>query len=740
MRAPEAPPPVPCVRVDRPEPGLARLVLAPPHRRLAVLDAPLLRDLEAALVELERDASLQGLVVTGIDPLHFSAGADLEVLAALEDPEEAGRLARLGQRVLDHLHRLGLEGGGMLRTVAAAGGPVPGGAFEMALACDRIVLARAPSSRIGLPEVRLGILPGWGGCQRLPRRIGVLRALSVILEGRMLRPGAARRLGLVDRLTHPETLDRVAAAIALDREASPRRRRLAARLLIDRNPLATATIRALVGRRLRRKTHGFYPAPRAALDLVTRAPRTPLAEGLEREAQAIARLATGSVCKNLVRIFRGQEAARHHARLPEGDEVPPVRRVGILGAGVMGGSIASLLARRGIDARLRDPDRRALDRAVRDHRRTIRRDEARGRLRRHEAMLAADRLETTVEPAGFRRCDLVLEAVPERFDLKRRVLAEIEGQVSGDGILATNTSSLSVEGLAETLPHPERFVGIHFFHPVSRMPLVEIVRGSRTAPGAVARAARLAVDLGKTPVVVRDRPGFAVNRILAPYLDEALRLLEEGIRPERVDRVARSFGLPLGPLELLDEVGLDIAAHAARSLQDAFGERMNPSGAPGRLVERGRLGKKSGEGLYTYRRRGGKLRRGGPSHEIAALADAGAGRAILDDETILDRLLLPLVNEAARCLSEHVVEEAADLDLASVLGMGFPPFRGGVLRYADTRGPAVLAEHMRRIAATPAIQARPGGRARFEPAPMLATLAASGGLFHLHGTPGTSGG
>ena len=574
----EMPPEGSCVRIERPEPGLAVVVLDPPHRSLAVLDAALLRDLDRAITDLERDASLQGVVITGRAPDQFAAGADVHAIESLEDPADVVSLVRA-------VHALFLRIEGLRAfTVAAVGGPVPGGAYELALCCDRIVATEDAKTRIGLPETQLGIVPGFGGSHRLPRRIGTAAALTAILTGKLYASRPALRLGLVDRLTHPEYLRRVAADLALRRVRIPRARR---------GWVGRAADRALapwIARRARQqvqaKTRGHYPAAFAAIDLVTTAQATPPAGFAAREADAVATLATGKVCKNLIAIFLGMEEQKRLGRAARAGR--KIERVGVLGAGVMGAGIASLCVRKGLTARLMDLAADALDRAQLQHRADVDKDRRRRRLAAHEADAAIDRLEVTSTLDGLSRCDLVVEAVAERLDVKQQVLGDVAARLGGDAILATNTSSLSVDAIAAGLPAAQRVCGMHFFNPVAKMPLVEVVRGARTDDATVTAIAALALRLGKTPIVCRDLPGFVVNRILGPYLDEAVRLFAEGADVARVDRLMLDFGMPMGPFRLLDEVGLDIARHASASLFEAYGERMTPSHALDGLASRER--------------------------------------------------------------------------------------------------------------------------------------------------------
>ncbi|MFN0009856.1 MAG: 3-hydroxyacyl-CoA dehydrogenase NAD-binding domain-containing protein, partial [Planctomycetota bacterium] len=414
---------------------------------------------------------------------------------------------------------------------------------------------------------------------------------------------------------------------------------------------------------------------------------------------------------------------------PDGRARRTPERAGVLGAGVMGRAIASLLAERGVAARLFDVVPAALDVALLEHRRDAAAAAKKRRTPRHETTQVIDRLDVARELQGFGRCGIVIEAVAEKLEVKRSVFGEIARQVGPDAILATNTSSLSVDEIAEGIPGPERVVGMHFFNPVKKMPLVEIVRGRRTSPDAVAACAGLAVHLGKTPVVVADVAGFLVNRLLGPYLDESLRMLAGGIDPLRIDKALEAFGMPMGPLALLDEVGLDIATHAAASLHAAYGERMTPSDFLEPMVREKMLGKKTGRGFYVHApgaRRGGKR----ALNPVLARLLPAPSIPPLTDEEIADRAVLAMLNEGVRALEEEVVLTPRELDLATVFGMGFPPFRGGLLRFADTLGVHAVVERTMRIANAPDVASRPGGRERFEPADSLAAMARKLSTFH----------
>lgn len=728
----DAPPARSCVRLERPEPGVAVLVIDPPHKKLAVFDLPVLRDLDFALEELETDKTLKGLVITGRSPTVFAAGADLDALARLTDPAVVARVVDSGQKLFERVARLAHDR--HVQTVAAVGGPVPGGAFELSLACNLILFADDKSSRIGLPETQLGILPGWGGTNRLPRRVGVPVALDAILTGRLYAPRDAYKLGLVDRLAFPEDLRRIALELASGRMRVEKRTRGLQGLLVDRDPLATALIASQARKQVMEKTRGKYPAPLLALEIAARAPHTSLEKGLEAERNAVAQLAVGPVCKNLIAIFRLSEEAKKLKELPGGSAARAPARAGVLGAGVMGRGIASSLAEKGVWTRLFDVAPAALDAALVEHRGEIAEKRRKRRLEAHAANEAIDKLDVTRVLAGFSRCEIVIEAVAEKLEVKRAVFGTLARELAPDAILATNTSSLSVDAIAEGLPHPERVVGLHFFNPVKKMPLVEIVRGAKTAPETVARCAALCLQLGKTPVVTRDVAGFLVNRLLGPYLDEALRLFAGGVDPKLLDEALLDFGMPMGPLELCDEVGFDIATHAARSLHEAYGARMTPNTVLDGPVRDGRLGKKTGKGFYVHApaEKGAKRPKKELADDLARLVPGGAPRAPLTSpELVAERCVLAMLNEAARALFEEVVAGPRELDLATVFGMGFAPFRGGLLRWADSIGTQELITRLERHRAMSDVQARgEAGDLRFAPCERLVWMARNLRSFH----------
>jgi 3-hydroxyacyl-CoA dehydrogenase/enoyl-CoA hydratase/3-hydroxybutyryl-CoA epimerase len=436
-------------------------------------------------------------------------------------------------------------------------------------------------------------------------------------------------------------------------------------------------------------------------------------KGLEHEAHAAGELIASSVSKNLIHVFNLREAARKGTGVETTVKPLAIAHMGVVGAGVMGGGIAQLAASREITVRLKDIRHEAITGALVHARGLLDRQVKRRRLSRREADQQMELISGGLDWAGFRAADLVVEAVVERMDVKRSVLKEVEGQTRRECILTTNTSTLSVDEMSQGLERPERFCGMHFFNPVHRMPLVEVIRGSRTMDQTVATVYALALKMGKVPVVVRDGPGFLVNRILGPYLNEAGYLLGEGAEILALDEVALDFGMPMGPLRLIDEVGIDVSRHAGQTLKEAFGARMEPAPTLVKLGETGRLGRKGGLGFYRYE--GGQEKGPDPAVYELLAPTVPAKRVTLDPKDVRARLVLAMVNEAALALEDGVVQTASEVDLAMIMGTGFPPFRGGLLRYADQAHARVLLERLEQY------HGRFG--ARFEPAPVLVDLA-----------------
>jgi 3-hydroxyacyl-CoA dehydrogenase/enoyl-CoA hydratase/3-hydroxybutyryl-CoA epimerase len=576
---------------------------------------------------------------------------------------------------------------------------------------------------VGLPEVQLGIIPAAGGCQRLPRLIGLRAALDVILAGKPLKAKQAFRRGVVDELVHPKILEEVAlgAAKRLADGWRPRRARggITGRL-IENNAIGQRLIFSQARKAVIKKTGGHYPAPLAALEAIEHGIKYGISAGLDCEAAHFAELAVGDVSRELVQIFFATKALKKDSGVA--GDVPDavvVDSVAVVGAGFMGSAIAGVaVAKAKADVRLRDTSLDAVARGIENARTNLRRRLKQGRMSKYEFDRLQALLSGGTDWAGFRRTDLVVEAVFEDLEVKQRVFKALEAEVGAKCILASNTSTIPISRITEAVERPEQVVGMHFFSPVEKMPLLEVIVTDRTAPWVVVSAVRFGRAMGKTAIVVEDRPGFWVNRILAPYLNEAGRMFKEGVSIETLDEAMTSFGFPVGPIALLDEIGLDVALKGATVLFDAFGDRLKPLDGLALMTEQGRLGRKSGRGFYNYRRKKKEV-------DPAAYETIGvASDAAVPSNDVRSRLLYAMLNEAARALAEGVVRSARDGDIGAIFGIGFPAFRGGPLRYLDAVGSEQAVVTLEELAAKYG--------SRFEPAQSLTSMAAQNKRFYNH--------
>jgi 3-hydroxyacyl-CoA dehydrogenase/enoyl-CoA hydratase/3-hydroxybutyryl-CoA epimerase len=692
------------------EDGFATLTFDFPERKANIFTREVLAELEALLAELRGRTDLRMLLLRSAKPGIFIAGADVDEIENVTDPEAAETGSRLGQRLFAAWEALPFP------TVAAIDGVCVGGGTELALASTWIAMSDG-AARIGLPEVRLGILPGWGGSTRLPRRIGLVAALDLILTGRNLDGARALKAGLADGLLPAAGFDERASAWArqrIGRRPPARGPRGVRGALLEGNPLGRRFVLAQARRKVLAETRGRYPAPLRAIEVVGIGLDRGRTAGFDAEARAIGELAVSPVSKNLVHVFRLMEASKRDEAPP----TPPVRRPAVLGAGVMGGGIAHLIADQAkLPVRIKDIRPEALSTALATADSLFERQVRRRRLRPAEKRRRMSLLQPTLEDVGLAACDFVVEAVVENLEVKQKVMADLDRRLAPEAILASNTSSLSIDAIAAKCAHRGRVVGMHFFNPVHKMPLVEVIAGPHTSAQAVGATAAFARALGKTPVVVRECPGFLVNRLLMFYSAEALWLLDEGHAIEDIDRAMTEWGMPMGPMRLADEVGLDVAAKVGHILTEAFGERLPFPAWLDRLPESGRLGLKNGRGIYRYQGRRQK------DVDPAVYAEIGIRptRRAPDLGKLARRMVLPMVNEAARCLDEGVVDGPGPLDLAMIFGTGFPPFRGGLCRWADSEGLPRLVAELEALARDVA--------ARHEPSAALRRFAEAGGFY-----------
>ncbi len=668
--------------------SIAILTFDLPGEKVNKLTTAVMEDLARLLEDLAANREVKGLVITSGKQETFIAGADIAEIRDITDPRLGEELSRKGQAVFRRMEELPFP------TVAAIHGACLGGGLELALACDHRVISNDPRTALGLPEVRIGILPGFGGTQRLPRLVGLVNSLDMILTGKSVYPRKAKRLGLADEVTHRELVLNAAIALAKKAAGRPRFRTVRARRpLVIRLLESTALTRGFIFRKARKnvlaETRGNYPAPLAALDAVRGGFTRTADEGYAQEARFLGSLITAPVAKNLVAVFYLNETLKK--RGPDPDR--PLRRAAVIGAGVMGGGIAQLFAERGMAVRMKDLEPRAVGAGFAAAAAIFRKRTKKGILDRLQARDGMDRISGTTSWDGMAGADIAVEAVVENLAVKKQVLREFEETAREEAIFASNTSSLSITTLAAEARRPERVAGMHFFNPVEKMPLVEVIRGERTAPATVDAVVALSRKLGKLPVVVNDGPGFLVNRILMPYLGEALRMLEEGGSVEDIDRALLQFGMPMGAFILLDEIGIDVAQKVSGILREGLGDRIGESPLLAAMHRERMLGRKAGRGFYRYDRG----RRKGPDPAAPALLGR-RGAAPQDPAVVVDRAVMLMIKEAALCLEEKIIDRPDLLDAALIFGIGFPPFRGGLLRYADSLGARKVAERMQELA------------------------------------------
>lgn len=642
--------------------GIAWLCIDKADGSANVLSGPVLAELNDLVAAFERDMPA-GVVIWSGKSNGFVMGADINEFTTISDPDEAYELIRLGQKVLDRLEALDCP------TVAVINGFALGGGLELAMACDYRLSFDLDKSIIGLPEVQLGLHPGFGGTVRAVQYAGVRQAMPLMLTGKPIRPGKAKRIGLVDRLTGPESWRDDAAKLVREKPSkavAPLPDRLLALPFV--RPFIARTLVAQVSGKARRD---HYPAPYAMIDL-WREHGASTSSGYEAEARSMAKLMCSDTARNLIRVFFLQNQLKGQG----GKARSEIRHVHVIGAGVMGGDIAAWCALRGFEVTLQDREMQyiepALKRAEKLFAKRVRNDDDRAATR---ARLNAD-----VSGDGVANADLIIEAIFENLEAKQALYETVQASMKPTAILATNTSSIRLEDLRTVLKEPQRFIGLHFFNPVAQLPLVEVIQCDDTEQSAMDIGFAFVKAIGKFPLACSSAPGFVVNRLLAPYMAEAMYLHNEGVSLADIDRAAEDFGMPMGPVELVDTVGLDVALGVSRVLGAAFGRPL-PEGLEA-MVDAGTLGRKTGQGFYQW-------------VDGKASKPAGNGAALPAD--ITDRLMLPMVNEAVACLSESVVTDADLLDAGVIFGTGFAPFRGGPLNYARERGVADVRAALERL-------------------------------------------
>jgi len=654
--------------------GVVTLVFDTPEKAVNVLCFDALYEFDQILRTLENDNSVKALFIESAKESIFIAGADIKEIKAFQDEKEIMEKLSQGQAIFKRLESLPFP------TVAVIDGACLGGGLELALSCDCRLATNDDHTRLGLVEVSLGIIPGLGGTQRLPKLVGYQKAIELITASKRLKGDKALKLGLVDAsvpsgylgFKKEEFIKEILAGTLAEKAAQTRQGiKWYERL---------APVKSLIARMARsavlKQTGGHYPAPLEVVNVLEKTLTMPLDEGLRVELEAFAPLAQSKVSKNLIELFFTSEILKKEtfSRAKPRD----VKEATVMGVGTMGSGIAWALTNRDIPVRLGARKMQSIAKAISGMRANFESIKRRGRLNDREIALKMDRVTYTTVMDGLSGSDFVIEAVSEDPKVKQAIYAQLEEHLCEDAIIASNTSSLAISDLTASTEHPERFVGMHFFNPVAKMPLVEVIAGEKTSAKTMATTVALAKRLGKTPIKVKECAGFLVNRTLLPYLNEAAKMFEEGESVERIDEVLKDFGMPMGPFTLADEVGLDIGQKVSDILYEAYGDRMKPSSVLRKMTEENWLGKKTDKGFY--------LHQGKKSSLNPKLKSLQSAKETLDEQTILDRAILIMINEASRCLEEKVVANARYLDMAMVMGTGFPAFRGGLLRYADSLG------------------------------------------------------
>ncbi|BDS05641.1 fatty acid oxidation complex subunit alpha [Oceaniferula spumae] len=624
-----------------------------------IFDRDVLLELDDHIAAIEQASDLRGLLIDSAKRSIFIAGADIKTLFSAPK-DELAQLLELGQRVFDRVAAL------KITTVAAINGACAGGGCELALACDWRVLSDASATRIGLPETQLGILPAWGGSTRLPNMIGLPNALDLILAGKLLKAGAAKHKGLADGVCPPEDLKEYAKTF-LKRG----KRKYDSHFLLH-NPLSVSVIRKKATANVMEKTRGLYPAALKALDVACESVSGSHSESLGREREAFLELAALPQTKRMIGLFFLNE--RFKKLKPNDAEAGTIDTVATIGAGVMGSGIAYWLSTRGKRVILQDINDEAIAKGLAGIEKLYVTSVKKRVMSKIEATIGYDNIHASAQRVPLQNCDMVIEAASEDLGIKKKIFADLSERTGPDTILATNTSALPIHELAPVITHPERLVGLHFFNPVHRMKLVEVVETETTSPETLATAVAFVQKIGKLPVVVKDRPGFLVNRILLPYLVEAGNMFSKGADPRAIDNAMLDFGMPMGPIRLLDEVGLDVGIHVAETLAAAFPDRMEVPEILSKMIEKGFLGRKSGKGFYLYNGGGDPV----PNPEVLAMREGTES-----PDNIAEKLAGMMTDEAILCLDEGVAGAPEDVDFAMVMGTGYAPFRGGPLRYSD---------------------------------------------------------
>ncbi|MGR5513210.1 fatty acid oxidation complex subunit alpha FadJ [Vibrio diabolicus] len=671
------------LKVD--EQNIAWLAIDVPNEKMNTLQAAFADEMKEIFAQLKDASGIKGMIIHSLKPDNFVAGADVRMLEACTTASEAEALARQGQELFQQLSDLPYP------VVAAIHGPCLGGGLELALACDYRVCTDSDKTRLGLPEVQLGLLPGSGGTQRLPRLIGLLPSLDLILTGKQLRAKKAKKLGVVDACV-PDTILLDVAKQFIDKGKNKGTKKLSTKeKVMSGSGLGRKFVFEQAAKKTNQKTRGNYPATVAILDVIQHGLEKGFAKGQELEAKRFGELVMSSESKALRSIF----FATTEMKKENGTDAKPapVHKVGVLGGGLMGAGISHVsVAKAEVPVRIKDVSNDGVLNALNYNYKLFEKQRKRRILSKADLQAKMLQLSGGVDFTSFNHIDVVIEAVFEDLDLKQKMVADIEANAKPETIFATNTSSLPIHKIAEKAERPENVVGLHYFSPVEKMPLVEVIPHETTSDETISTVVALAKKQGKTPIVVKDKAGFYVNRILAPYMNEAAHILLANEPIEKIDTALLDFGFPVGPITLLDEVGVDIGAKIMPILVNELGERFKGPDVFDILLNDGRKGRKSGKGFYTY-----KGKKKDVDKSIYKLLKLDPESKLSDNDIAL-RCVLPMLNEAVRCLDDGIIRSPRDGDIGAIFGIGFPPFLGGPFRYMDQFGIKELVEKMNEFA------------------------------------------
>lgn len=674
--------------------GIAVISIDLPNESQNVLKMEFIAELEPVVEQIKNDSSIKGLIIKSGKEGSFIAGADITMFGKVNTAEDAEQLSLTGHKFFNALEKLNKP------VVAAIHGACLGGGLELALACSGRVISDSPKTKLGLPEVQLGVLPGGGGTQRLPRLIGIAPSLDMMLTGKQLFPKQAKKLGLVDEVVPQANLMKAALKRIQElRNGVEKKTPISSyfsakgfqKLVLESNPFGRNIMFDQARKTVAKKTKGNYPAPNKIIECVEKGMSQGMEAGLAIEARNFGQLVVSDEAKALISVFFATTELKKDNGVDSDAEPADIRKVGVLGGGLMGSGIAYVsVDKANKQVRIKDVKPEGVNGALNYSWKIISKKMKKRIVSPSEARHTMSHLTGSTDYSGFKDADIIIEAVFEDLELKHQMVKDVEEHCSKDTIFATNTSSIPISKIAEGAAQPEKVIGLHYFSPVEKMPLVEIITTEKTEDWVTATCVELAKKQGKTPIVVNDGAGFYVNRILAPYINEAGILLSEGVAIEKLDKAMVKAGFPVGPISLLDQVGIDVATKVAPILEDAFGERMSTPKAFEKLKADNRKGKKNKRGFYKY---DGKSKGKEVDESVYSVLGVSPDKHI-DANEIAERGLLIMANEAARCLDDGIIRSARDGDIGAIFGIGFPPFHGGPFRYMDKLGIDKVVERL----------------------------------------------